>query len=38
MTYSFHVPDGKNAIFFFFLNPLKFNQNYPWKQQFSTGV
>ena len=23
MTYSFHVPDEKNVIFFIFLNPLK---------------
>ena len=29
MTYSFHVPDEKNAIDFFQKNPLKFNQNYP---------
>ena len=34
MTYSFHVPDDKNAIDFFQKNPLKFNQNYPWKQRF----
>ena len=38
MTYSFHVPDERNAINFFSKNPLKFNQNYPWKQRFLTGV
>ena len=38
MTYSFHVPDEKNAFDFFQKKPLKFNQNYPWKQRFSIGV
>ena len=37
MTYSFHVPDEKNAIDFF-KKSLKINQNYPRKQWFSTGV
>ena len=38
MTYSFHVPWWKKCYWFFSKNPLKFKENYPWKQQFSIGV